>query len=396
MIKALKTLVICAVIVALGAWAVRTIFETEPTAERHDAVRRTTMLVEVVPVEVGDYRPVIRALGTVEPAREATLSPRVGGSIVELADAFMPGGLVREGDTLVTLDRADYRNVVTQRRSALDAALAELQLEEGRRALAEDDLALLDTSIPEANRALVLREPQRLAAASSVESARAALRQAELDLARTRIDAPFDALVLERSADLGAQVGPGSELGRLVATDVYWVVANVPQSSLRWLEFPDGTESPRPVRVTNPTAWPDDAERAGRLLRTLGTLDASTRLARILVEVPDPLARLPENADAPTLLIGSFVDVEIPAVTFHGVARLPRHLVREGDTTWVMVDRTLQVRDLEIAFEDEEFAYVSSGLGAGDEVITTQLRTVSDGAPLRLAGDPPPADEGAE
>lgn len=386
----LTSLVLCAVIIAAGYWAVQTIYETEPEAERNEAVARTVMLVDVVPVEVGDYRPTLRALGTVEAAREMTLSPRVSGPIVEISESFVEGDIVSDGETLVTLDRSDYRNVVTQRRAALDAAEADVVLEEGRRAVAEDDLALLDDSVPAANRDLVLREPQRLSAESSVESARAALHQAELELARTRVSAPFDALVMERNADLGSQVGPGSALGRLVATDVYWVVANVAQASLQWLTFPEDGGAPVPVRVTSRSAWPEDSERTGHLSRVLGALDTETRLARVLIEVPDPLALTPSNDGAPSMLIGSFVEVEIPAREFTNVARIPRELVREGDTTWVMVDRTLNVRELEIAFEDADYAYVTAGIEAGEVIVTTALRTVQDGAPLRLEGDPEP------
>ena len=386
----LRTLVSSAIIIAAGYWAVQTIHETEPEAERNEAVHRTVMLVDVVPVETGDYRPTLRAIGTVEAAREMTLSPRVSGPIIEIAESFIEGDIVTEGETLVTLDRADYRNVVTQRRAALDAAEADVVLEEGRRAVAEDDLALLDNSIPTANRDLVLREPQRLSAESSVESARAALYQAELELARTRVSAPFDALVMERNADIGSQVGPGSALGRLVATDVYWVVANVAQASLHRLTFPQESDAPVPVRVTSRSAWPEDSSRTGHLTRVLGELDTETRLARVLIEVPDPLALSPPNEGAPPMLIGSFVEVEIPAQEFTNVARIPRELVREGDTTWVMVDRTLSVRELEIAFEDAEYAYVSAGVEAGEVLVTTTLRTVQDGAPLRLEGDPEP------
>lgn len=386
----LRTLVSCAIIIGAGYWAVQKIYETEPEAERNDAVARTVMLVEVVPVETGNFRPTLRVLGTVEAAREMTLSPRVSGPIVEISDSFIEGDIVAEGETLVTLDRSDYRNVVAQRRAALDAAEADVVLEEGRRAVAEDDLALLDNSIPQVNRELVLREPQRLSAESSVESARAALHQAELELARTRVSAPFDALVMERNADLGSQVGPGSALGRLVATDVYWVVANVAQASLQWLTFPASDAEPIEVRVTSRSAWPEGTERTGHLTRVLGELDPETRLARVLVEVPDPLATSPANDGAPTMLIGSFVEVEIPAQEFTDVARIPRELIREGGTTWVMVDRTLSVRELEIAFEDAEYAYVTGGIELGEMIVTTTLRTVQDGAPLRLEGDPEP------
>ena len=75
----------------------------------------------------------------------------------------------------------------------------------------------------------MLREPQRLAAEARVQSARAAVEQARVDLGRTVIRAPFDAQVLSREVEIGSQVSPGDPLARLVGVDRYWV-----EISLRW------------------------------------------------------------------------------------------------------------------------------------------------------------------
>ncbi len=50
-------------------------------------------------------------------------------------------------------------------------------------------------------------------------------------------------------------------------------------------------------------------------------------------------------------------------------------------------DGRLAIQRIDIAFQDGEFAYVSSGLAADDRVVTTSLATVRDGIALRLKSE---------
>lgn len=378
-----RTLVVCLVILALGAGIVAVVFSTEPEARRAGATRRTPMLVDVVTAERGTYRPQIVAMGTVEAARDVILRPRVAGEIMDRASRFEPGGFLAAGQTVVRLDPADHENVLRQRESDLSQATADLELEMGRQSVAELDYELLEEDQVLADPDLVLRRPQLLAARARVAAARAAVRQAELDLARTRVAAPFDAHVLTRAVDVGSQVAAGDALGRLVGLDVYWVVTTVPRDRLRWLAFPASPDSQgAPVTIHDPAAWPDGVTRTGHLSSRIGALDDATRLARVVVTVPDPLAR--RAAAGPPLTIGAYVEARIEARPVSDVVRLDRDLVRQDDTVWVMQDDTLAIRDVRIVLRDERHAYIDRGLDHGDRVVTTDLATVAQGAPLRL------------
>jgi RND family efflux transporter MFP subunit len=392
------TLLICLGILLAGGAVTVLIFSTEPDAERTGASRETAMLVDVITVERDTVRPTVEAMGTVEPSQDVTLSPRVSGRVVRRSDNFTPGGYVEEGETLLQIDPSDYRNALQQRKSELRQAEADLKLEMGRQDVAQQDYELLADTLSEANRALVLREPQLNAARSEVESARAAVEQAELNLQRTTITAPFDAHILERNVNVGSQVAPGDDLGRLVGRETYWVETTVPMSKLRWLQLPGDGETGAPVQVRNRTAWPEGTDRSGTLFRVVGALEEQTRMARVLVEVPDPLAYRTENTDRPTLMIGSYVETMIQAEPLENVVRLNRDYVRSDETVWVMEDGELQIRDATIVFRDATHAYVAEGLNDGDQVVTTNLSTVRDGAPLRLEGSdeqpvPDPAEE---
>lgn len=181
-------------------------------------------------------------------------------------------------------------------------------------------------------------------------------------------------------------MAPGENLARLVGYDEFWIEATVPVSKLRRLDIPDGEERGSPVRITNRTAWPEGEYRTGYLYKMLGSLEGQTRMARVLISVPDPHLHLDDNADQPILMIGSFVEANIEAEELSDVVRLNRDHIRDNETVWVMEDKKLRISDVNIVFEDAEYAYIDGGLSGDDRVVTTNLTTVTDGAPLRLEG----------
>ena len=380
------TIVICTVILLLAVSVITVIHLTEPKAQRTSASKRTAMLVEVTHGERGTFQPEIVVMGTVRAENEIVLSPRVGGEIISISQSFTPGGFVDEGEVLLQIDPADYEVVLLQRKSELLQASAELELELGRQDLAKKDYRELEGTISSEYKSLVLRAPQLNMARSRVEAAEAAVRRAELDLERTRIRAPFAAHIINREANGGSQVSPGEALGKLVGIRQYWVEAAVPVSNLRWIDFSKERGSAGSgVHIRNRAAWPEGTFREGSVHRLIGELEEQTRLARVLLTVADPLSHEPESAGLPPLMIGSFVEARIAGIPIQDVIRIDRDYVRQDDTIWIDENSVLSIRDLEIVFRDDEFAYIRSGLSSEDQVITTNLATVFDGAALRQA-----------
>ncbi|MDP0489507.1 MAG: efflux RND transporter periplasmic adaptor subunit [Verrucomicrobiota bacterium JB023] len=372
------TLLVC-VALAVGGWVIiKVIDSTEPEAERTQAAKRTAMLVQVIPAEKGNFQPRIEALGEVTASREVSVGARVSGEIVERSDAFVEGGIVKQGDLLVRIDPLDYQKILAQRQSEYQQAQAELELEKGQRNIARLDLELLEETLEVEDKGLALREPQLKSAQAAVELAAVALDRARLDLQRTEVRVPFDAQVMERGVDLGAQVATGTEIGRLVGLDEYWVVATVPLAALRWISFE--REEPLQAEIYDEVSWGSQQKRVGQVERLLGSLDTETRLARIVIVVGDPLGR---ESGEPGLILGSLLDVVILGETIENVVRLPRQYVRKNDTVWVNVDGKLSIRETDIVFRDKDFAYLASGLEEGEQVVTTSLASVTEGAALR-------------
>jgi len=208
-----------------------------------------------------------------------------------------------------------------------EKAIAALNIERGRQDVARQDYRLAEEELSAENKALVLREPQ---------------------------------------------------------LDTYWVIATVPLSKLRRISFPDAPGGKgSPVRIHNRAAWAEGTFRRGRVDTLVGALEEETRLARVLVTVPDPLAIREKSSDKPPLMIGAFVEALIEGDKIENVVRLERDYVREGDTLWVMKDGKLEIREVEVVFRDAKYAYIEKGVNESDLVVTTNLSTVTQGAELR-------------
>ena len=371
-----------------GVYAAYWFNATEGTVEASpQQTEEASRLVETVLAERGDPRVRVRAMGTVMAAREAVIRPRVEGMIVEQSGSFVPGGFFEEGAFMVQLDRSDYEQAIVQRESDVASAEAALRIEEGDQAVAREELDLLEIDIPEINRDLILRIPQVKRAEASVQSAKAALRAAELDLERTRITAPFDGHVVTRSSGVGNNVSAGEQLATFVGSDRYWIELAVPVSSLRWIEIPpepSGTGSP--ARVVYRRGWGGGVSREGHVTQLVGRLEQQSRLARVIVSVDDPRALGESNSGKPELLLDAFVEVTIEGRRLPDGFVIDRDLIREDDTVWIMGgDDRLDIRDVSIAFRGKEHAYVTDGLQDGERVVTTNLQMPVAGMLLREA-----------
>ena len=383
-----KTIIISVVILVVSALITSIIFITEPEAQREGTSRQTAMLVEVVEVDKGTYSPTVVATGSVQPAKDINLSTQVGGEVVKISENFIPGSFVKKGEVLLQINPADYRNTLQLRKSDLQLAKADLSVEMGRQDVARKDYELIGDDLSEENQSLVLREPQLESARATVAAAEASVQQALLDLQRTTIRAPFDAHIISRNANVGSQLAPGAELGRLVGMEEYWVIANVPVSKVNWLSFAEKEKnSGSDVKIIIDTTVPNGQYREGKLFRLVGALDDQTRLARVIVSVDDPLVRNTPVDTLPPLMIGTFVEVRIQAREIQDVVRLDRDHLRQGETVWVMKDNQLDIREVEVIFQDAEYAYIRNGLDDNEKVVTTDLSTVVEGSGLRLEGE---------
>jgi membrane fusion protein (multidrug efflux system) len=119
---------------------------------------------------------------------------------------------------------------LTQAQNAFDTAKAALAGTQAARAQA---VAQKATAIGQRSINSALIEGSSLAANPEVAAARAKLQQAELNLARTRISAPIDGVIVKNAVQIGQQVQSGQTLMTIVPIEAVYVNANYKEAQLR-------------------------------------------------------------------------------------------------------------------------------------------------------------------
>jgi len=380
--------VVAVLIIGGAIWIYHYQIKTSPRIGRKKPPRQPR-LVQVASLQRCDCTTTVTGDGVVMPAQQVTLRPQVIGQVVELSEDVVPGGIVQKGQNLLEIDRRDYQILVRQRQYDVARAEKDMKVEQGNRAIAEQEYELLGESVTEEDRELVLREPQLASAQAAQESAQAAFEKAQLDLSRCDIAAPFNAVVQERKIDLGATVSLNTDLVTLVGTDEAWMEVKVWVDQLKWLTIPRTTnEIGSKVKIYNKLAWGEDRFRTGQVLCLIGELEKLGRLARVLVSVNDPFCLKPENSDLPQLLMGSYVSAEIEGRKLTSVFEIDRSQFRENNTVWIMSQAgELEIRPVQVCFSDAEKVYVAAGLKENERLVVTDIAAPVQGMPLRVAPD---------
>lgn len=359
------------------------LYTSKPTAHRAKPVVQAARLVTVTPAEIAPPTLMLAANGTVEAADATALRARVSGQIVALTDKLAPGTRFAKGQVLARIDPADYRLALETAKVQLRGAQAALRVEQGQQAVAKGELALVDQTLSSDERDLVLRGPQLEQAKGEVASARTAVAQAQLDLQRATVRAPFAGIVTARSTSVGDVISSSETLANIAATDAYWVNVSLPVDQLRWLHATSASHSGSPAKIYYPDAWGDDKFMPASVLRIQAALESGGRLARVILRVPNPLGD--GSAGSPRLLLGAYVQAKLQADIPDGSVAIDSAFLHENDQVWVF-DHThkLEVRSVKVVYRDDTQAVITSGLQAGEAVITSELTAPIPGMPLRV------------
>lgn len=246
------------IVLVTVVWVVSGQFGGEPeTTEVDDNTDEQTLIVEAEWRQAETITSYISLQGALEPNREVVLKAETSGRVIELLAAR--GEQVEEGSPLVRLATED-REIQLER--------ARLQVEEAQRQF--DAVARLQS--------------RELGSQTEVDAARTALklaevelRQAELNVERTLISAPFDAILEERRVELGDYLTIGAEVLRLLDNDPLVVNVQVPQTEIGFVEM--GEEAA--VRLIG------GAELSGQVRYIAGRARPETRTFRVEIEVPN-------------------------------------------------------------------------------------------------------------
>jgi RND family efflux transporter MFP subunit len=310
--------------------------------------------------------------GDVRALEETKIYARADGYLLKWNTDI--GAKVEAGQVLAEIDSPELDQELNQARAALAQAQANQIL---ARSSAErwqgllKDRAVSQQEVDEKIGALAARE-------ADVKAAEAAVSRLEKLSSFKVVRAPFVGTITKRHVDIGALIRAGSSgnpLFELAQTDTLRVQINVPQAYLRDLTI----GSPAAIAVAE---YPGRTF-SGKVLRTSGAFDATTRTMLTEIEVPNHSGELFPgiHVDVQLTLAQANPPIVVPATAV--MVRSDGLQVAEVDQANAIRLQKVQVgRDLGKALE------IVSGLNDGARIVTNPSDTLVDGTPVRVAGAP--------
>lgn len=379
------------VILVLAIMGGQALVVTRPTVPKATPLETSTF-VKVLTTHLQNERAIISAFGTVKAYQELTVQPEVNGRVVAHHPGLIAGGIIAKGTPLLRIDPRDFQAIVDEEKAALAKAEFDLKVELGNQAVAQREWDLLRPSsgeISKLSKQLALRYPHLKEKRVALSAANSRLRKAQLDLRRTVLTAPFDALVLSESVEVGQLINVQDTVATLVGTDEFRAQVSIPIHQLKWITFPgSGSMTGARAHIFRELGNGKSLERNGEVVELLGEVTPNGRMAQVLISIQDPLELNRKKRERQPLLLGEYVRVEIEGPLLEDVIVLPRSTIREGSRVWVKNDENrLEVRTVNITLSRKDSVLVSQGLNDGDQVIMTQLPAAIPGLKLISAED---------
>lgn len=340
------------------------------------------IIVSTQSVTESEHLVTLNGWGQIKPKEQTKIAAQVSGRVIQVHPHLNIGDIVYSGDVLFEIETADYQQNLIQAQADLALAQAELEEEIALGKVAEEEWK----QISETPTKLALRLPQLASARAKVKGAGSKVANAELQLSRTKVYAPFDAIVQNKTLGLGQTIAVNETVVHLYRADVAQV--NVPVSSFEF-ELLRKTLSQseefkiKPLTVEVHAIHNSQIFTKGELLRINKTQDSKTRMTNLVVQI----THLYNKVYNPELQFGSFVRVEIPRMRLQNVYRVPQHLITNQNAWTVSAQNTLQKTPITIVWEDDSYSYISADLPKNAQFVTTVPDYAKAGTPLSIKNE---------
>jgi multidrug efflux system membrane fusion protein len=319
-----------------------------------------------------DMPVIIQAIGTIEAYKALSIYSRVGGQLLQLH--FTEGQDVRKGQMLFTIDPATYREKLRQARGKLAKDLAQLKyneeeakryaflFEKGAVAKSDADKFRTDAATYEA----------------TVESGRAEVADARLNVDYCFIRSPFDGRTGAYSVNIGAIVKANdTQLTTLNQMTPLYVKFSVPEKYLSEVKRYRAAGAVQ-VKVSPSSDFKGEV-RIGKLVFIDNTVDVNTGMIQLKAEFP--------NTDR-FLWPGQFVNVDLQLTVQPNAIVAPLRAVQAGEKgAFVLVvkpDMTAELRPVVVDRSIGEESVIAKGLIAGETVVTDGHLKVRPGGKVEI------------
>ncbi|MEM8811396.1 MAG: HlyD family efflux transporter periplasmic adaptor subunit [Pseudomonadota bacterium] len=369
--------------------------------------RERVYTVETVPVGRADHQETIRAFGRVVAAREVELRALVAGTIVDVHPALKSGAVIEAGAPLVTIDDFDYIGALTEARANLaeaEAGLIEsrarsrLETDALRRAreqlifavrdqervsqlrqrgrMTERDLDERDLLVSQRQEMVDQRENNLRIEEARIRQQEAVLdrlrwkvRDAERDLADTALRAPFRAVVLDETVEVGRALTVNDVVATLYEADSLEARFQLTDQQFGEILAEAGTVAERPVDII----WrvgDEPVQVPGRIIRAGAEITADRGGVEVIATI---------DAAAGAIRPGAFVEIVLSGRRHRAVAALPETAVYDSDHVFVVVDGRLQRRTVSVVGYGDGTVFVTGDISDADPVLATRIAEVGEG-----------------
>jgi HlyD family secretion protein len=363
----------------------------------------------------------VTATGRIQPMTQVNISADVSAKITRLDVA--EGDWVDKGTLLLQLDRERYAAAMASAEANLAAAEANANLvrENMNKARKDHDRSTQlynkelesEASLDSAYAAAEVEVARYQAALEQVEQARASLRQARDDLAKTTILAPMSGTISKLNKELGEMA-----LGSQFQEDVILEISNLEgMEALVDVDENDivsvalGDEAEIEVDALGETRYPGEVTEIASSAKTSaqGTTDQKTEF-EVKVAITEPGGNLRPGMTASSEIVTDIredcISVAIQCVAVRtpeqlggaagdggGESEEPRFVPdRDGfvEVVWVIEEGRAVARQVQTGIQSETHIEILSGLEEGDLVVVGSYRAISrdlnDGAAVAVSG----------
>lgn len=363
---------------ALAAFSVLSGCSKEASAPQRRPVPEVTVMT-VIPRNI-PYTP--NFVAQTESSRQVEIVARVSGFLDRIA--YQEGELVKEGQLLFQLDQKPFK-------AQLEAARGELQAQQARFKTADANLKRVkplaeQNALSQADLDRALGEFDSSKAA--VFSAKAKVKEAELNLGYTTIRSPVTGLASRSLQREGAFVNAMAETANLTyvaAIDPIWVTFSISQNQMaRWHEETQKRMIVLPksqdyeVELVLPDGKPF-AER-GKINFADPSFSQDTGSFMVRAVLPNPKRELRP---------GMFVTAYVKGGLRPNAVVVPQLAVQQGTNGHIVYvikpDGIAEVRPVVVGdYEGENDIVILSGLQAGDRIVVEGMLKVVPGQPVKI------------
>jgi len=307
------------------------------------------MVVEGIVVKLSKFDTDLEVTGAIEANESVVLKSEVSGLVTGIY--FREGTNVAKGSVLVKVNdrdiQAQLQDALTkQKLSGTNESRAKQLLAKGAISQEEYDTSLADLKSFQSQTNLIRAQ-----------------------LAKTTIRAPFSGRVGLRSISAGTYLTPATVIANLVSTNPVKITFSVPEKYAGQIKL--GSE----ISFTTDGS---SKENTGKVYAIEPGINATTRTLQIRALAP--------NANN-VLLPGSFAKIKLALNTLQNAILIPNEAVipvLKGKIVYVQKDGKAQEVKVEAGTRTDENIVITSGLKAGDTVLTTGSMALKKDAPVKV------------